>query len=145
MGSTYKTKLKKIFTYQKKAARVIFFADRLAHAKPLMLDMNALNVYQINIYQNLILLYKAHTDTAPSIFCNKFSNVNHNYLTSSKNSGNYTILKSTMKLTNFAISRRGPILWNTVLDATLKEIQSLPLFKTKIKEMLLSCDKLSFF
>ena len=34
-------------------------ADRLAHAKSLMLDINALNVYQINIYQNLILLYKA--------------------------------------------------------------------------------------
>ena len=32
-GSTYKTKLKKIFTYQKKAARVIFFASRLAHTK----------------------------------------------------------------------------------------------------------------
>ena len=38
LGSMYKTKLKKIFTYQKKAARVIFFADRLAHAKPLMLE-----------------------------------------------------------------------------------------------------------
>ena len=37
-GSTSKTKLKKIFTYQKKAARAIFFADRLAHAKPLMHD-----------------------------------------------------------------------------------------------------------
>ena len=47
--STYK--LKKIFSYHKKTARVI----------PLMLGMNALNVYQINMYQNLILLYKAHT------------------------------------------------------------------------------------
>ena len=93
--------MKKIFTYQKKAARVIFFADRLAHAKPLMLDMNALNVYQINIYQNLILLYKVHTGTVPSISFNKFSKINHNYPTSFKNRGNYTILKSTMKLTNF--------------------------------------------
>ena len=115
----YKSKLKKKFTYQKKAARVIFFADCLAHVKPLILDMNALNVHQINIYQNLILLYKAHRGTAPLIFLNKFSKINHNYLTSSKNSSSYTILKLTMKLTNFAISRRGPILWNTVLDATL--------------------------
>ena len=49
-GNTYKTKLKKIFTYQKKTARVILFADHLAHAKPLRLDMNALNVYQTIIY-----------------------------------------------------------------------------------------------
>ena len=45
-----------------------------------------------------------------------------------------------MKLTNFAISRRGQVLWDTVLDATLKEKESLPLFKVKIKEMLLSRD-----
>ena len=144
--STYKTKLKKIFTFQRKAARVVFFVDRLAHAKPLMLNMNALNVYQINIYQNLILLYKAHTDTAPSIFFNKFSKINYNYRTSSKNSSNYTIPKLTVELTNFAISKRGSILRNTVLDATLKETESLPLFKTKVKEMLLSRDnELSFF
>ena len=103
-----------------------------------MLEMNALNVYQINIYQNLILIYKAHTGTARSIFFNKFSKINHNYPTSSKNSGNYTIPKSTMKLTNFAISRRSPILRNTVLVATLKEIESLLLFEAKVKEMLLS-------
>ena len=80
------------------------------------------------------------TGTTPSIFFNKFSNINHNYPTSSKNSGNYSIPKSTMKLTNFAISRRCPVLWDTVLDATLKEKESLPLFKVKIKEMLLSRD-----
>ena len=68
----------------------------------------------IYIYQNLILLYKAHTGTALLIFFNNFSKINHNYPTSSRNSGNYSIPKSTMKLTNFAISRRGPILWNTV-------------------------------
>ena len=55
-----------------KAARVIFFADRLAHATSLMLDINALSVCQKNIYQNLILLYKAHTGTAPTIFLISF-------------------------------------------------------------------------
>ena len=94
-GSTYKTKLNKIFTYQKKAARVIFFADHLSYSEPFILDINALNVYQINIYQNVILLYKAHIGTAPSMLFNKFSKIKHNYQTSSKNSGNYTIPKST--------------------------------------------------
>ena len=133
----YKTILKEIFTYQKKSARVIFFADRLAHAKPLMFDMNALNFYQMIIHQNLVLFYKAYTGTAPSIFFNKFQR-------------SIIIIrqvpKLTMKLTNFAISRRGPILWNTVLDAILKVIKTLPLFKAKVKEMLLSRDnELSFF
>ena len=43
-----------------------------------------------------------------------------------------------MKLTNFVISKRGLIFWNTILNATLKEIEFLPLFKAKVKEMLLS-------
>ena len=71
-------------------------ADRLAHAKSLMLDINALNVYQINIYQNLILLYKAHTGTVLSILFSKFSKINHNYPTSLKNCGSYSIPKSTV-------------------------------------------------
>ena len=94
----------------------------------------------------MILLYKSHTGTASSIFFTNPSKVNHNYPTSYKNNGNYTILTSTMKLTNFAISRRGSVLWKTVLDVTLKEIEPLPQFKTKVKEMLLARDnELSFF
>ena len=68
--------------------------------------MNKLNVYQINMYQNLILLYKVHSGTTPSLFFNKLK-INHNYPTSSKCSGNYTNPKSPMKSTNFSISRRG--------------------------------------
>ena len=72
--------------------------------------------------------------------------INYNYSTNSKNSGNYTILELTMKLTNFAISRGGLIHWNTVLYATLKEIESLPRFKAKVKEMLPPRDnELTFF
>ena len=94
----------------------------------------------------MILLYKARAGTAPSIYFDMFLKINHNYPTSSKNDGNYTIPKSAIKLTNFAISRKGLILWNTVLDATLREIEPLPIFKAKVKEMLLSCDnELSFF
>ena len=74
------------------------------------------------------------------ILLNKFSKINHNYRTSSKIIGNYKISKSTMKLTNFVTSRTCPILWNSVLDGTLKEIGSLTLFKAKVKEMLHSCD-----
>ena len=93
----------KLSLFRKKVASVIFFVGRLTHAKPSMLDMNALNVYQINIYQ-------AHTGIIPSIFFNKFSKISHSYQTSSKSRENDTIPKSAMKWTNLAISRRGSIL-----------------------------------
>ena len=108
MGTYVQNQIEENFHLSEKAARAIFFADRLAHAKPLMLEMNATNVCQINIYQNLILLYKAHASTAPSILFNKFSKINHNYWRSSKNSGNYSIPKSAMKLKRFAIFKEKP-------------------------------------
>ena len=143
--------MKKIFTYQKKVDRVKFFADRLALAKPLMINTDALNNYEINIYQNLILVYKAHTGTVSSIFFNKFSKINHNYLTTSKNSGNYTILKLTMKLTNFAISRRGPILLkysfrsNNEKNRIFTTIQSKSQENAFFRFILLIILKLTFF
>ena len=87
-----KIEIEEIFTSEKKTVKAIFFADRLAHIKPLMFDINTFNSYHINMYQNLILLYKKHTGTVPSIFFNKFSKINHNYPTSSKSSSNYAIL-----------------------------------------------------
>ena len=94
--------MKKIFTYYKKAARVTFFGDPVAHSKQLMLHMNVFNIYHINIYQNLTLLYEAHTGTTPLIFFNLIgfqrSIINPK---SSKNRDNYTIFKSAMKFCNF--------------------------------------------
>ena len=43
-----------------------------------------------------------------------------------------------MNLTNFAISMIRPNLWNKVLDVTIKEIESLPPFKVKVKKKLFS-------
>ena len=117
--TTYKTKLKKILTYKKKQLEQYFLLT--ASLMPNHCFLTWMHSIFTNIYQNLILLYKAHTGTAPSIFFNKFSKINHNYPTSSKSSSNYTIPKLTMKLTYFAISRRVPILWDTVLDTTKKK------------------------
>ena len=41
-----------IHLYAKSSYGNIFFAERLAYTKPLMLGMNALNSYQTTIYQN---------------------------------------------------------------------------------------------
>lgn len=76
LGTTRRTNLKKIYAYQKKTVRLSrpFLADCLDHAISLMQDMNGINARQITIYQNLTLLYKPHTISAPSIFCEYFSN-----------------------------------------------------------------------
>ena len=50
---TSRTKLDNILKKQKHAVRIIYNKDKFTHSKPLMRDMNALNVYQINIFQAL--------------------------------------------------------------------------------------------
>ena len=56
--STYFTKLKTIHYQQKHAARIIFDEDILTHSRPLLRSLNALNIYQINLYQHANFMYK---------------------------------------------------------------------------------------
>ena len=57
-ASTFKTKLQGILKKQKPAARITFHANRLDHARPLLKEMKALNVYQINLIQTLKFMRK---------------------------------------------------------------------------------------
>ena len=50
-ASTLKTKLQGILKKQKYAARITFHANRFDHSRPLLKEMKALNVYQINLIQ----------------------------------------------------------------------------------------------
>ena len=66
-ASCFKTKLKKLFVKQKHAIRIIFKTNRFASSKPLMLEMNALNIYQLNIFNILQFMYKIKHNMAPEI------------------------------------------------------------------------------
>ena len=57
-ASTNKTKLKKLFGKQKRAARIIFNQDRFMCARPLLKTLNALNVYQIILLRVLLFMHK---------------------------------------------------------------------------------------
>ena len=49
-ASTTRTKLNKTLKKQKHGVHIIYNKDKFTHSKPLMRDMNALNVYQIDIF-----------------------------------------------------------------------------------------------
>ena len=57
-------------------------------------------------------------------------------------SDNYTEPRKKTKLTQFAISYRGPHLWNVILkdQAEIKKLTSPNSFKYKVKDLLLSID-----
>ena len=118
---TFKTKHQGILKRQKHAARITFHANRLDHARPLLKEMKALKVYQINLIQTLNFMHKTKNGKNPRIFLFKFRQVDHQYPTRfSQNSFCYK--KSSCKTTSFVITLRGPTIWNSFLSQHKKSI-----------------------
>ena len=131
-GSTYRTKLKTVHYHQKHAARIVFDQDKLTHSRPLMRSLNALNVYQINLYQHLNFMHKVNNNVAPIAFHEIFTKPSHKYPTNfSYNS--FSLKKCSLNSTKYSISFRGPKLWNDFLNNEEKQIRSYTIFSKKIK------------
>ena len=84
-GSTNRTNLKKINSLQKHAIRIIHGKDRFAHARELFRESKILNVFQLNILNNLVFMQKIKYQTARKIFQNKFRKLTYKYPTNFSN------------------------------------------------------------
>ena len=65
-GSTNKTKHNQKRCQQKHTFRIINFKDKLPHAKALLQSINALNIYQLNIF-HIIFMHKVKNEETPQI------------------------------------------------------------------------------
>ena len=88
-ATTYATKLKRVYLKQKHAVPIIFNKEKLTHSKPLFENLNALNVYQINIYQYLNFMHKFIDNQIPSIFSDLIKRPDHKYPTNFSQSSFY--------------------------------------------------------
>ena len=79
-----------------------------------MRDMNALNVYQINILQILKFMYKAKHNLNPIVFDNAFTEIYHRHLRRFSRS-NFKDPKIITKATSFAISSQRSKIWKDYL------------------------------
>ena len=107
-ASTNQTKLKKLLNKQKHASRIIYYEDRYTHARPLMQSLNALNIYQLNIFQTLIFMFKVKNNMAPNIFNNNIKTLSHKYPTKHSKI-NFNEPLKTNNYCKYAISSRGPL------------------------------------
>ena len=138
--STFKTKLQGILMKQKHAARITIHANRLDYSRLLLKEMKALDVYQINLIQTLKFMHKIKYGINPRFFLPKFREVDHQYPTGfSQNSFYYK--RSACKTTSFAITLRGPTIWNNLLSQHGKSIPHLLSFLKQIKFKLLYSNK----
>ena len=94
--------------------------------------MKALNVYRINIIQNLKFMHKTKYGINPRIFLHKFREEDHQYPRRySQNS--FYFKKFACTTTNFAITLRRPTIWNSFLSQHEKSISHLLSFLKQIK------------
>ena len=135
-SNTYVTKLKKINLLQKRAVCFVFNEDRLSHSRPLLRKINALNVYQINLYQHLNFMHKFNNQETPRIFNDLINKPVHKYPTNFSKS-NFRLKNVSLNSTKYSISFRGPKLWNEILHKEEKELESYSLLQNIIKSKLL--------
>ena len=84
-ASTNKSKLKTLLYKQKHGARIINFKDKLTHAEPLLQELGALNIYQLNIFQTLLFMHRTKNKNIPNVFINSFTINTNKYNTKSTN------------------------------------------------------------
>ena len=137
-GSTSKTNLKILFRRQKHASRIIYFKDKVTHARPLMKSFNALNIYQLNIYQILLFMHKVKNNNIFSLFKRCFSETRNKYNTKATET---TFSKPFFitKRGQYIITFRGPQLWNALVPKMLHDIP-FHTFKLKIKKICLELE-----
>ena len=90
-----------------------------AEARPLMKDLQILNVYQLNLFQTILFMFKLKNDIIPQVFRSQFSCINHRYPTR-HSINNSTVPMTKLHKTNFTITCRGPSLWNKIPTAAMK-------------------------
>ena len=66
-GSTQKNKLSTLYRQQKHAIRLLSFTDQFTHCRLLFKENGALNIYEINIFNILCLMFKCKKRLVPKL------------------------------------------------------------------------------
>ena len=98
-----------------------------------MKELNILNVYQINILQCLLFVFKVKNSIILRAFNQVFSLVDHIYPTRFSDNS-FKICDFNSKITLFAFGFRGPTIWNQFLRKVKSLILVLLYLKTTLKK-----------
>ena len=123
--STYFTILKTIHYQQKHVTRIIFNEDVLTHCRPLLRSLNALNIYQINLYQHTNVMYKFQKYQTPKILNIPLEKPTHKYPTQFSEA-NFKYKKFSLTSTKHSISVRGPKILYEFLTRKKKKYNPIP-------------------
>ena len=134
-GNTYSTNVNCLYILQKKAIRLMFCADRLAHTNEIFKDLSILKVPELIRYKTAILMYNIFHGTLPEHLQNRFTLYAN--LHNTRRSSTFVMLQARTNIKAMCLSVYGVKLWNS-LPGNIKDCTSLNLFKKYLKIHLLS-------
>ena len=90
-------------------------------------------------------MFRVNNNTIPYAFHERFMGISHQYPTRFRQN-NFAQRKIKLSQTKFAISSRGPRLWNNILTPVQKQCTSQNSFKKSIKETHFKlCNEFNYF
>ena len=95
-------------------------------------ENNILNIYQLNIFYNLLFLHRVKNGKAPNVFLSKFLRPSHLYPTSFSQN-NYIVTSFKLTKSKYRITIHGPKLWNIILNIKENLIEKHANFKATKK------------
>lgn len=140
-GSTSKSKLRNLYHRQKHAMRLICFENRFSHSNILFKNVKALNVYELNVYNILCFMFRCKSEQPLFIFKDLFTHKAINKYTLRNNNLIIEPFCQT-KFNQFCINYRAPYLWNKIVVPNFDLSISFSVFKTKLKNFILSTDNI---
>ena len=131
--------LKSIELKQKKAIRYVTGAKYNAHTGKLFKETSILPFEYLLKFRQLTFMYDFKNNILPRSFSNLWViNAEFNNRYNLRNNNDYRIPFHRIELVKRFPICRLPKVWNEFLDANIKNLQSRPSFKSKLKKYLLS-------
>ena len=117
-GNTYLSTLKPLTILQKKAVRLICFAEFNEHSSPLFFKLGVLKLSDIIFLQNALFMHDYHTDALPSVFQGFFKPIHniHRYNTRLASKDTYYSFKIRTNYGKFNIRFSGAKVWNSIQE-----------------------------
>ena len=137
-GSTHPSNLNRLVLLQKRIVRILAKVPSDAHTDPIFKEFQLLKFEDIYFFQLRIFMYKYSNDLLPKKFDDMFPHINeiHNYNT--RRGREFYLIKCRTNLRQFSINYPGPLFYNS-LSSDIRDISSLPVFRSKLKFYLLNC------
>jgi hypothetical protein len=123
---------------QKRAARIILYADYRAHSKPLFYKLNMLSIYDLCLTHTLHFAYKSINFLLPIRYNSYFISLKemHSHYTRGSKCNLY-VQNAQKTCRSNSLRVRAPKYWNTLLES-IRASPSFNIFKTRLQTHVLS-------